>query len=326
MLPEVKRARTCLIISASLIVLALILTIFGLGINLGIDFKGGQSLTYELGTEITDEAGNTSFVHAVADQSTLEGVLAKVGIVGGQVTIQGEDKSEVIIRLPADAGTDDELADIRSNLLNEIRSVEMDGTAVYADTRETATSSVSGTFSSTLVSNAVTAVLIAAVLMLIYIAIRFDLNSGIAAVFGLIHDVLMMLAFMVFLRWLIQMNSTFIAAMLTIVGYSINNTIVIFDRIRENAKKLPGVPRASVVSRSVKECLGRTINTTLTTLVTIVLLYILGVDSIREFALPIIVGILSGVYSANLINGYVWAWLEEKRLSRKTGKKPVQEN
>ena len=129
-------------------------------------------------------------------------------------------------------------------------------------------------------------------------------------------------SFMVLLRSVVQMNSSFIAAMLTIVGYSINNTIVIFDRIRENAKRLsPDMPRADVVNRSVQECLGRTINTTLTTLITIVLLYILGVDSIREFALPIIVGLLSGVYSANMINGYIWALLEEKRKNRRTATK-----
>ena len=163
----------------------------------------------------------------------------------------------------------------------------------------------------------VISVLLAAVLMLIYIAIRFDFNSGLSAVFGLLHDVLMMLSFMVIFSSVIQMNSSFIAAALTIVGYSINNTIVIFDRIRENAKKMPNVAREEVTNISIKESLGRTICTTVTTLITIVALCILGVASIREFALPIIVGILSGVYSANMINGYVWAFLEEKRRSRK---------
>lgn len=159
--------------------------------------------------------------------------------------------------------------------------------------------------------------------MLVYIALRFDFASGLAAVIGLLHDVLIMIAFMVILRSVIQMNSSFIAAMLTIVGYSINNTIVIFDRIRENNKKpaYAGMMREEVVSISVRESLGRTINTTLTTLVTIVTLYILGVDTIREFSLPIIVGILAGAYSANMINGYVWAALEEMRLARKGQKK-----
>jgi len=174
-----------------------------------------------------------------------------------------------------------------------------------------------------LVHNAILSVALASVLMLIYIAFRFDFSSGLAAVIGLLHDVLIMLSFMVLLRNVIQMNSSFIAAMLTIVGYSINNTIVIFDRIRENNKKpaCAGMKREEIVNVSVRECLGRTINTTLTTLVTIVTLYVLGVDTIREFSLPIIVGIVSGVYSANMINGYIWALLEEARIKRKAAKK-----
>ena len=211
---------------------------------------------------------------------------------------------------------DDEVQTIQSTFLSKVKEV-------YPNATQSGEISYVGPVAGqNLINNAIMSVLIAAALMLIYIALRFDLNSGLAAVFGLLHDVAMMLAFMVLLRGVIQMNSTFIAAMLTIVGYSINNTIVIFDRIRENARKNPGTAKVDVVNRSVKECLGRTINTTLTTLATIVMLYVLGVDSIREFALPIIIGILSGVYSANMINGYVWAWLEEKRKDRKAAKKP----
>ena len=203
--------------------------------------------------------------------------------------------------------------------------LEAELSQIYPDREtETATASYVGPVAgATLVRNAVISVLLAAVLMLAYIALRFDFASGLAAVIGLLHDVLIMIAFMVILRSVIQMNSSFIAAMLTIVGYSINNTIVIFDRIRENNKKpaYAGMKREEVVSISVRESLGRTINTTLTTLVTIVTLYILGVDTIREFSLPIIIGILAGAYSANMINGYVWAALEQMRLARKGQKK-----
>ena len=160
--------------------------------------------------------------------------------------------------------------------------------------------------------NAITSVLIASVLMLIYIAWRFDFHSGVAAVLALIHDVAVMLAFMVILRDVIELNSSFIAAALTIVGYSINDTIVVFDRIRENAKAKPEMDRLDLVNLSVKETLGRTIMTTMTTLVTITALYILGVSAIKEFALPIIVGVIAGTWSSNLISGYIWAWLEEK--------------
>ena len=144
--------------------------------------------------------------------------------------------------------------------------------------------------------------------------------SGLAAVIGLAHDLLIMLAFMVIFRDMIQMNSSFIAAALTIVGYSINNTIIIFDRIRENVKKLPSESREEITNRSIQESLGRTICTTATTLITIVTLCILGVASIREFALPIIIGIIAGVYSANMINGYIWAFFAEKFGGKGKGK------
>ena len=124
------------------------------------------------------------------------------------------------------------------------------------------------------------------------------------------------------LRGIIRVETTYIAALLTIVGYSINNTIIIFDRIRENTHKasLRQLSRGEIVDLSVSESLGRTINTSVTTLITIVALYILGVDSIKQFALPLIIGILSGIYSANLINGYVWATLIEWRASSRKAK------
>ena len=138
----------------------------------------------------------------------------------------------------------------------------------------------------------------------------------------LMHDVLVMCAFMVFFRAFFEVNSSFIAAVLTIVGYSINNTIIVFDRIRENAKK-PGwteKPRRDIVEISVGNTLSRTINTSLTTLITLVALYAFGVESIREFAFPLIVGMLAGTYSSVLLSGQVWAMWMEKRLARKAAK------
>jgi len=236
-------------------------------------------------------------------------VLDNMGITSSTVTVQGRDNNEVNIRIKEISK--DDIQKVQSDFEAGIKATYPEAVSI-GDVNY-----VGPVAGATLVKNAIISVLLAAALMLIYIAIRFDLNSGIAAVFGLLHDVLIMLSFMVIFRSVIQMNSSFIAAALTIVGYSINNTIVIFDRIRENAKKMPTGPREEVTNISIKESLGRTICTTVTTLITIVALCILGVASIREFALPIIVGILSGVYSANMINGYVWAFLEEKRRSRK---------
>ena len=290
-----NHSKTCLIISGAIILVAVLLTVFGHGINLGIDFEGGLSMQYDMKAAV-----------ASADVSA---VLDGMGIKSSTVTVQGRDNNEAVIRIK-DVSKDD-IQKVQAEFEENIRQTYPDAVSV-GDVNY-----VGPVAGATLVKNAIISVLLAAVLMLVYIAIRFDLNSGLAAVFGLLHDVLIMLSFMVIFRSVIQMNSSFIAAALTIVGYSINNTIVIFDRIRENAKKMPTVAREEVTNISIKESLGRTICTTVTTLITIVALCILGVASIREFALPIIVGILSGVYSANMINGYVWAFLEEKRRSRK---------
>ena len=290
-----NRSKICLIISAVIIIAALLLTIFGHGVNLGIDFAGGLSMQYDMKTAVT-----TADVTAA---------LESIGISKSTVTVQGRDNNEANIRIK-DVSKDD-IQKVQANFETSIKEKYPEAVSI-GDVNY-----VGPVAGATLLKNAIISVLLATVLMLIYIAIRFDLNSGLAAVFGLVHDVLIMLSFMVIFRSFIQMNSSFIAAALTIVGYSINNTIVIFDRIRENAKKMPTIPREEVTNISIRESLGRTICTTVTTLITIVALCILGVASIREFALPIIVGILSGVYSANMINGYVWAFLEEKRLSRK---------
>ena len=290
-----NRSRICLIVSGVIILVALLLTLFGQGINLGIDFSGGLSMQYDMKAPVASE--------------DVSAVLSGMGVTSSTVTVQGQNGNEVNIRIK-DVSKDD-IQKVQADFETGIREKYAEAVSI-GDVNY-----VGPVAGATLVKNAVISVLLAAVLMLIYIAIRFDLNSGLAAVFGLLHDVLIMLSFMVIFRSVIQMNSSFIAAALTIVGYSINNTIVIFDRIRGNAKKMPTIAREEVTNISIRESLGRTICTTVTTLITIVALCILGVASIREFALPIIVGILSGVYSANMINGYVWAFLEEKRRSRK---------
>ncbi len=292
-------SKQCLMISAGIMVLALLLSLFGMGINVGIDFSGGMSMQYTMGEAVT--------------QSDIEGVLNGIGLKDYAVSVQGSNRDSINIRIKAI--DEDGVQGVQASITEALQA-KYPNAAIYGDVNY-----VGPVAGATLLRNAFLFVLIAALCMLIYIAIRFDFNSGAAAVLGLVHDVLIMLSFMVILRSFVQMNSSFIAAMLTIVGYSINNTIIIFDRIRENARKMPSsTPRVDVVNRSIKECLGRTINTTLTTLVTIVCLYIFGVSSIREFALPIIVGIISGVYSANMINGYVWAFLEEKKRAKKAAK------
>ncbi len=284
--------KPALLLSAAVMLLALVLSLCGRGMNLGLDFTGGLSMQFDVGQSVTrDEVMNV--------------------LGGGEyaVTVQGANKSEVLVRVKGNEAALDVGAlhtDTQSKL-----------TAVYPATVSLGGVSYVGPVAGvTLVKNAVFSVLIATGLMLLYIAWQFDFHSGLASVLALVHDVAVMLAFMVILRDVIELNSSFIAAALTIVGYSINDTIVVFDRIRENAQKHLDMDKVEVVTLSVKESLGRTIMTTVTTLVTITALYILGVAAIREFALPIIVGVIAGTWSSNLISGYLWAWLE-KRFPKK---------
>lgn len=298
-----NRLKLCMIISSVIMLTALVMTLFGYGINFGIDFAGGLSIEYNM--------------NAVFEQSVVEGALRNQGITDYKVTTSGTDGTMLNIRIPK-LDSNEEIQDLQAGIEEELLQKYPD-----MDTGNTTASYVGPTAGATLIKNAILSVLIASALMLLYIALRFNLYSGMAAVIGLLHDVLIMISFMVILRNVIQMNSSFIAAMLTIVGYSINNTIVIFDRIRENNAKpaYHSFIRDEIVNISISESLGRTVNTTLTTLVTIVSLYVLGVASIREFSLPIIIGIISGLYSANMINGYVWAAMEEHVKTRKKAKR-----
>ena len=288
-----NRSRICILISAAIMVIALVMIMMGMGMNLGIDFTGGTLMTYNMGAEF-----NVDDVKAA---------LSECGVAEAQIAKTGEDNTQVQIRIADVENTDD----LRDALVEKL-SVSYPAMAYVDITR------VGAVVGAELISNAIKSLTLAAVLMLVYIAFRFDLYSGLAAIIGLVHDVAIMLSFVVIMRSFIRVETTFIAALLTIVGYSINNTIIIFDRIRENSHK-PGVrqlPREQIVNLSVTESLPRTLSTTITTLLTVVTLYILGVDSIKQFALPLIVGMIAGVYSANLINGYVWALLMDLRSKK----------
>ena len=166
---------------------------------------------------------------------------------------------------------------------------------------------------------AIQAVLLGAILMLIYISIRFkDFKFGASAVLALLHNVLIMLG--VYALFRIPLNNSFIAAMLTIIGYSINDTIIIFDRIRENKGRIKGSDE-EVIDISVGQTVTRSINTSITTLVMVVLLYFLGVSSVKEFAFPLVVGIIAGTYSSIFIASPLW--YEMRKFQRKHNKNKV---
>ncbi|MBQ2803936.1 MAG: protein translocase subunit SecF, partial [Lachnospiraceae bacterium] len=168
------------------------------------------------------------------------------------------------------------------------------------------------TISDEMTSDTIWAVVIAIICMLVYIRIRFsDIRFGISSVAALLHDVLIVIAFYAAAR--VSVGNTFIACLLTIVGYSINATIVVFDRVRENMAEMTRKDTLKdVVNKSIAQTLSRSIFTSFTTLVMVVALYILGVTSIRDFALPLIVGIVCGAYSSVCLAGALWYVLREK--------------
>lgn len=170
---------------------------------------------------------------------------------------------------------------------------------------------ISGTVSSEMQQAAIKATVIAGAAMLLYISIRFrDLRAGSSAIIALVHDVLVVLAAYAVFR--IPVNNTFIAVLLTILGYSINSTIVIFDRVRENKDHYSAAETAEKIDKSISQTLSRSINTSLTTLFTVGAIYVLGVPSIKEFALPMMVGIIAGAYSSICISGSIWYTLLPK--------------
>lgn len=183
---------------------------------------------------------------------------------------------------------------------------------LYPDAVWESTDTVSAEVSTSLKKSAIVSAVAAIALMLLYIAFRFDFGSAFAAVLCLAHDVFVMLvAYSIFQ---IPVGSTVIATVLTILGYSINATIIIFDRIRENVKQMPvGIPFSEKVDDGIRSTLMRSLNTTITTLVTIGLIYILGVTSIKQFALPLIVGILAGAYSSICLAGNFWTIFRGKK-------------
>ena len=179
---------------------------------------------------------------------------------------------------------------------------------------------ISSTISNEMKKDTILAVLVAVVLMLIYIRIRFrDVRFGISSVGALLHDVLVVLAFYAVAR--ISVGSTFIACLLTIIGYSINATIVIFDRVRENmAGGAKDADLKTLVNESITQTLSRSIFTSLTTFIMVAVLYIMGVTSIREFALPLIVGIACGTYSSVCLAGALWYMMHRKAKEAKAVK------
>ncbi len=187
----------------------------------------------------------------------------------------------------------------------------------FQDEIPLADTDVSASISNEIKLGALQAVVVGIILILIYITYRFkDFRFGASAVIALVHDVLIMLT--VYAVFRIPLNNSFIAGMLTIIGYSINDTIIVFDRIRENKGKMHA-DDSEIIDQSINQTLGRSINTSITTLIMIVLLYFIGVESVKQFAFPLIVGVLAGTYSSIFVASPLW--YELKKIKRNPNKR-----
>ncbi len=292
-----KHFKKFLIAPIVILALGIIFGIVNGGLNLGIDFTGGSIVTIDFQEEF-----DTAVVQQALDQN---------GMGDSPIVKSGEGYTQAEIRMRT-LDTDELQSTTNNAILEDIK-------ATYPEAEITTVDKVGGVASADLVKNAFLAVAIACGLMLIYIWIRFQLYNGISAVVMLVHDVGIMIAIMCILQ--IQINSAFIAACLTIIGYSINNTIVVFDRVRDNLKIMnpKRIPRAEIADTSIKETLTRTINTSVTTLIMIVCLYIFGVSTIKDFSFPIIVGLLAGVYSSVFLAAPMWSLMADRSDRKKNG-------
>jgi len=301
----VKFSRVAYIISfvaiaAGLIALPLFKEKTGSTLNYTLEFTGGTAMTVDF-TEYYDlNAAETQIRPVIADAAGISDATVQVQNVKGT--------NEIVIKTP------ELTVEQRDNVENKLR--ENFGVKEYA------IENISGTISSEMQRNAIVSVIIATILMLIYIAVRFDdVKFGAAAVIALLHDVLVVFAIYSIGR--LSVGNTFIACMLTIVGYSINATIIIFDRIRENLvlMKSKGDSYENIVNASISQTFTRTIYSSLTTFVMVLVLYIMGVTSIKEFALTLMAGIVCGAYSSVCITGPLWYTLKTKLSKNNKGNK-----
>ena len=268
-------------------------------LNYSLEFMGGTSSTVTFDKDYTLEEIDQNIVPLIEDA---------VGDKNVQVQ-KVQDSNQVIFKTQT----------LNLEKREAFNKVMADNFGV--DESEITTENISSTVSSEMRRDAIVAVIIATICMLLYIWFRFkDVRFATSAVLALLHDVLIVLGFYAIAR--VSVGNTFIACMLTIVGYSINATIVIFDRIREELKtKKRGTQLDELVNKCITLTLTRSVYTSLTTFVMVAVLYIMGVSSIREFALPLMVGIICGAYSSVCITGALWYVMKTKIGVKKAGRK-----
>lgn len=275
-------------LSATIIIIGLIMGLTQ-GLNLGIDFTGGTMMQIDMGKTVAVQEIKNTITEFDLDSDIVHA---------------GDQKHEVIIKTKKDLNNTQ-----REEVFEAIKEKFTLQDEAFIQAQQFGPS-----IGKEIQKKAIQSILIASAFMLLYISVRFEFKFGIAAILTLTHDILIVLSLFAILR--IQVNNSFVAAMLTIVGYSINDTIVVFDRIRENIKFLKKKNYGELVDNSINQTLTRSINTSLTTLITISLLYIFGVESIKEFSLPLVLGIAVGTYSSIFIASPLWVMWKNYEVNK----------
>lgn len=276
----------------SLVILLIGSVILGIyRLNLGIDFSKGTRIDFQTEQAVTKEE--------IVDY------LDSIGFANEDVTISGEKQNVAVMRY-SDDFTQEEIKEFKAHVMKDYGY-------------EANVSTVSPTVGKELAKNAIKALAIAAVGIILYVAIRFEWRMGVGAIASLLHDVFFIVAIFSLLR--IEVDITFIAAVLTIVGYSINDTIVTFDRIRENVDRAEKITTkeelALIVNKSLRQTMGRSVNTVLTVIIVVVALIAFGAPSIQNFSIALLIGLVTGMYSSICIAAQIWYTLKAREMKKK---------
>jgi SecD/SecF fusion protein len=268
---------------------AIMLSVFKL--NLGIDFSSGTRVEVLSSESLTQEQ--------------LSNQLEELGYPSSDIVISGDNRDIGVVRYKDEFNQE------------EVNKFKAELSEVYGSDPNIST--VSSTVGKELAKNALYALLIAGLGILLYVAFRFEWRMGLSTIIGLIHDVFFMLAIFSILR--LEIDITFIAAVLTIVGYSINDTIVTFDRIRENLATRGTIKDvaelAEIVNKSLRQTLGRSVNTVLTVVFVVAALMLFGAESIRPFSIALLIGLIAGTYSSIFISAQIWFDLKKREMNKK---------
>ncbi len=271
------------------------------GLNLGIDYTGGSLLTLDFAEEVTE-----GDIRAVLNSNNLGTSTIQLAAAGAGTT----ERTTVIIRTPP-------IDEAQKNVLTDALLAEVGSFETISD------DSVHAAISRELRDKALMSLFFASIGMVLYITYRFEFKFALAAIAAILHDALAVIGFFALIRF--PISGVFVAALLTIIGYSINDTIVVFDRIREKLKERGREDLADTVDRGIAETLPRSINTSLTTLFAISAVLIFGGQTLREFSLAMVCGIVVGTYSSVFVASPLWyLWKERELRQMKAAGKPAR--